>query len=84
MKDKRKMWFKAKKYGWGWVPSTKEGWLIVAGYLLFVSVHASIFSLDSQSVVVSMAYFFDILVATTLLIFVCYKTGEPPRWRWGK
>jgi len=23
------------------------------------------------------------LMATAVLIFVCYKKGERPRWRWG-
>ncbi|MCX6717702.1 MAG: hypothetical protein NTU76_03445 [Candidatus Taylorbacteria bacterium] len=24
-----KLWFKRKTYGWGWVPSSWEGWFVV-------------------------------------------------------
>lgn len=30
-KDSR-LWFKAKRFGWGWVPVTWEGWALTGGY----------------------------------------------------
>ena len=37
MSDKPKYWFPAKCYGWGWgPPSTWQGWIVLAGYLLLM------------------------------------------------
>ena len=33
---KKKLWFKAKNYGWGWYPASREGWLVTGAYLLIV------------------------------------------------
>lgn len=68
----KKPWFKRKTYGWGWTPSTWQGWAVLALYLFgavkgFVSVFAPGF-----------------LLLTAALIAVCYLTGEKPRWQWGK
>jgi hypothetical protein len=29
-------------------------------------------------------YFLYILIPTIILIVICYKKGEKPRWRWGR
>lgn len=79
-----KLWFKAKRYGWGWYPSTWQGWAITLGYAVFITIIAvsaeQNFGTDREA-------FFAILpiliIATVLLLIVCYKLGEKPRWRWG-
>jgi len=30
-------WFKRKLYGFGWMPATKQGWTVLALYVLFVA-----------------------------------------------
>jgi hypothetical protein len=72
-----KLWFKAKKYGWGWYPSTWQGWAVLLGYLLIVAGFHSVFGTNPVVFVITIAL-------TVLLIIICYKTGEKPRWRWGK
>jgi len=27
-----KLWFKAKRYGWGWTPACWQGWLVLGVY----------------------------------------------------
>ncbi len=73
MKKDRRLWFKAKNFGWGWYPSTWEGWIVLLIYILYV-VNRSIESKKN----------FEIFFATILLIIICYMTGEKPEWRWGK
>jgi hypothetical protein len=70
------IWFKAKKYGWGWYPATWEGWAITLGYVAIVT--AGYFVTNSSPLMHVFAF-----VLTVLLIVVCYKTGETPQWRWG-
>lgn len=79
--DERTYWFPAKTYGWGWgLPSKWQGWLVLVVFLLLDLVDA---------LVVLPRYgpevFFPVLVIlVAALIGVCWATGEPPRWRWGK
>jgi len=68
---KKHLWFRAKNYGWGWYPSSWQGWLILLVYVGFLVYKTPSF------------YNIESLFATVLLIFICYKTGEKPEWRWG-
>jgi len=82
---KKKLWFAAKTYGWGWTPATWEGWLVIAIYLSFVfrdvrRIDATLSTGSSSPIVLTL----PILIATTALIAVSYWKGEKPRWRWGK
>ncbi|MDB5259488.1 MAG: hypothetical protein JWO73_696 [Candidatus Taylorbacteria bacterium] len=72
-----KIWFKAKRYGWGWRPVTWQGWLILLAYLALV-VGAFLLT-DSEShsdsdTLISFALPFILL--TFCLIAICHKTGE--------
>lgn len=73
-------WFRAKRYGWGWgLPSSWEGWLALAAFLVLVVLSGIVFSPTAQPI----AYAVSIVFLSTALIAVCYWKGEPPRWRWG-
>ena len=80
-------WFKAKLYGWGWTPAKWQGWFIILVYiaiiftLVFTREEAILGNPDSGSNFLTFA--FPIILLTTLLIFICYKKGEKPRWQWG-
>jgi hypothetical protein len=85
MEQEKKLWFKAKTYGWGWTPITWQGWAIT---LLYIVVSFLVFfRIDGNQQSVS-----DILVnfvfveafLTLLLIWVCYIKGEKPHWSWGR
>ena len=81
MNTKPQYWFPAKTYGWGWgIPSRWEGWLVLGSYFALLLggipflkplVHPIDFSLY-------------VTVLSVAFVAVCWRTGEPPQWRWGK
>jgi len=73
---KKPLWFKAKNYGWGWYPSSWQGWLILIVYLGYLLYRGK----TTQALFDSTSSF---IFATILLIIVCFLTGEKPEWRWG-
>ncbi len=81
-----KLWFKAKRYGWGWTPATWEGWLVLVDFIVLFAAGEFIFmqriQYDRSWQTVS---FFILYVAllVSLLIYISCKKGEKPRWRWG-
>lgn len=77
-------WFKRKLYGYGWVPATKSGWLVVLLYLAFVlslTLHLSGTVSEEEVTKLILA---PIAFATILFLIITIKTGEPPRWQWGR
>ncbi len=83
--QKQKMWFRAKRYGFGWTPSTWEGWLVMLFYILLAVLGANrIVSMADDSGVVGMSIALFMIPLTVVLILVCYIKGEKPRWRWGE
>lgn len=83
----QKLWFKAKQYGWGWYPITWQGWFAT---LLYISVilFSAFTSFDSHTKDVTPPQVWRFIsidvVATIVLVVVAWRTGEKPRWRWGK
>lgn len=66
-------WFTAKRYGWGWQPATWEGWLTLFVWILCLS-----FFVTSTP-----PNILGILASVLVLLLVCWKKGETPRWQWG-
>ena len=82
---KRPIWFKAKTYGYGWYPATWQGWLIILLWAVLLGLNAwRLMSTDMPPVENTIEFVAETLVMTAALIYISYKTGEPPRWRWGK
>lgn len=74
-------WFHARRYGWGWgLPSAWQGWVVLAVYLTLL-IGGIPFLLTPERITIYVAYAGGLSVALTV---VCWLTGEPPRWRWGK
>jgi FtsH-binding integral membrane protein len=74
-------WFKAHKSGYGWHPSSWQGWLVVIVYLA-VCVY-SFLKIDKQSQSVSDAIFGflpSFFIFTALLIAITYLKGESIVW----
>lgn len=76
--DTNQFWFRAKRYGYGWgLPSAWQGWAVLTAYL------AAMFgplALGERGVLLSLG---GLLVGTPILLIVCYRKGEPAKWRWG-
>lgn len=87
-KQKSKLWFKAKLYGWGWTPITWQGWLVTFGYVvILIDQITSTMRYDKAgagSVSDTMIYFgLNFILSTVLFLVICYMKGEKPGWRWG-
>lgn len=78
----RKIWFPAKRYGWGWgLPICWQGWVVMglwvaalAGgqilFVLFAPKHLGWFVL----------YVLGLIIVLATIMFL---KGEKPGWRWG-
>lgn len=80
----KKLWFKAKLYGWGWVPCSWEGWLVLLSFVIFQFwnfLRLDKYSHSSSDTI--RPFVIQTFIAVSILIWVCYKKGEKPRWRWG-
>lgn len=82
---KKKYWFAAKNYGWGWNPETWQGWFIIG---IYIALNVGFFILiDQQSHSISDTFYEFIQKAGILLgllILTCFLFGEDPEWRFGK
>lgn len=78
--NKKEIWFKRKLYGWGWTPCTWQGWIITLMFILFLVYIATEFLVVGRFV----EYFVLLGISIALLMYICYKKGEKPRWSWGK
>ena len=82
----KKIWFKAKRYGYGWYPSTWQGWLIMVAYIVVV-ITAAFATIDTKAkdALHGIGPFLAIdIFATTTLVIVASKFGEKAKWRWGE
>ena len=81
----KKLWFKRKRYGWGWFPVSVEGWLVIVIYVasMFYLAKSINATQDSDSdFLINFAVPFTVL--SSILIAICYWKGETPKWSWGK
>ena len=74
---KKQIWFKRKLYGYGWYPSTWQGWAIIACW-------AALFFLGITFFAEHIIFPIFVFIITGILIIICYKYGETPRWQWRK
>ena len=80
-----KLWFKARRYGWGWRPATWQGWAIFAMYifaLVNLVLRASMVHHTTNGWL--LGFIPQVYILTVFNIIVCYATGERPRWQWGR
>lgn len=78
----KKIWFPAKRYGWGWgLPTCWQGWVVMIVWLAL-----TIGGVDAlQPCLNTHPILFECFVwgMALVLIIICYWKGEKPRWRWG-
>ncbi len=82
---KRPIWFKAKRYGWGWYPATWQGWVIIGVFVLLIIADAQRLNIEEMTTSDILAIWLpDTIILALMLIAISWMTGEKPRWRWGK
>jgi len=75
----KKIWFPAKKYGWGWgPPNCWQGWIVLGIWAALLCGCAVLLMPNKGQFVLCTA------ILTIALCIVCALKGEKPRWRWGK
>lgn len=68
-------WFRPKSFGYGATPTTWEGWLVVAGFVIYlvgISWLIKEYSVD----------FFILLIAGIIGIFCISKAKTEGEWKW--
>lgn len=79
MENEKRIWFPAKRYGWGWgLPCAWQGWLVM--FLWLALLCGGAFFLATR-VTFFVAY---AIILSLALLAVCLVKGEKPCWRWGK
>jgi len=84
MLDEKKYWFRAKRYGWGWgLPTGWQGWSVYLIYFALVLYSLTAMrSHHSRYQTIQSLLFVGALSAA--LAVICWRKGEPARWRWGE
>jgi hypothetical protein len=62
------------------LPCAWQGWLVLAAYVGLMVAGAWAFPPRTAL----SPYLLYVLVLSALLVGVCWRKGEPPRWRWGE
>lgn len=82
----KKLWFKRRRYGWGWTPVSWQGWVIILIFLVILLI-ATLF-LPAKPAIPSggeiLFFCIVVFIDITGLLVVSYLKGPMPRWRWGK
>ncbi len=78
---KELLWFKRKRYGWGWRPVTWQGWTLLIIYMFLTILLFTHIDLLGDALMSALIMF---MLLTATLIIICYLTGEKPRWQWGE
>lgn len=96
MKKTQKRWFKAKEYGWGWVPCSLEGWVatllfafgyafLLISFMSWLGAATSAHAVEYRGLSLGVLEFLAaVSLLTYVLVRVCVRFGEKPEWRWGK
>jgi uncharacterized membrane protein len=80
----RKLWFKAKRYGFGWIPCSWEGWLVLIAFVLFqVWNFLRIDSMSHSNSDTLRPFIIQLALSLVVLSFIMSWKGEKFGWRWG-
>jgi hypothetical protein len=78
-------WFKRKLYGWGWTPARWQGWATLAVFVVLIIVDFMRISATQPTESDTLKQFVpQLFLFLLVLIGICYKKGESPRWQWGR
>lgn len=84
--QEKKLWFGNKQYGYGWVPTTWQGWVSVGIYGVVATISTIWYSNqnDQPQATYTLLYTLMMLISTSVLVAVSKVKGTKPKWRWGK
>lgn len=82
--QENKYWFKRRRYGFGWIPSTWQGWLSLVIMLAIIFGATYVFITTSPNNRSFFLYFNTIAMTIILAVILAASKGPSPKWRWGK
>lgn len=81
-KENKRFWFRRKTYGYGWQPSTWQGWTVIAVYILGLLALFTYQVPKGRELSLDRVAIFGLLLL--LLLWIVWVKGEKPlRWQWG-
>ncbi len=80
--ENKNIWFKAKRFGWGWTPVTWQGWAITLLYAFALIQYAVQADMEHSGSDALFKFAVPFVVLTIFLLVICYSRGEKPGWRW--
>ncbi len=81
---KQKYWFKRRRYGYGWIPSTWQGWLVLAMYMAVIVIGSIFINPEGEEMAKTFIYLVYVFISTFVLLFITYRKGPKPKWRSGR
>ena len=82
--NSKKLWFVNKTYGWGWTPASWQGWVVTFVFVVLVALVASRVDDNASGREVFVRFIIPTFALVIALYLVACRTGEKPRWQWGK
>ncbi|MDB5168190.1 MAG: hypothetical protein JWO55_448 [Candidatus Saccharibacteria bacterium] len=81
-----KLWFKRRRYGWGWTPVTWQGWLTIAAFLAMVVSCVFTLPMKPNEPTTGQILLFCMYVVSAILVLlgISFMKGPMPKFRWGK
>ena len=86
MKKTSDHWFKRKRYGYGWVPATWQGWLILAVYVAVIAGAGPFLLHDADRDLPRglIRYYAFVFPSAFVFILIVRRKAPKGRWRWGQ
>lgn len=84
LRRKDQLWFKRRRYGWGWTPVTWQGWAVVLGAMLLILVNSLLLNDRIITPTVAVLFTINTVAVIVVLVGISYLKGPRPKWRWGK
>ncbi len=76
-------WFKRRPYGYGWTPVKWQGWLTILVFLALIIGNAYRMDIvQTKAGDILLPFVLQTIFLTAMLIAICYKKGESPKWQW--
>ena len=60
-----------------------QGWFAIGVYVLLILGLALMIDENSSTKEVVFTFLLPTILLTSVLIWICYKKGESPKWQWG-
>lgn len=84
MEPNKRLWFKRRRYGYGWTPVTWQGWVSIIVFLAIVILGMLPLLANPYSTALLWLYLTTVITSVVILVAISASRGPRPKWRWGK